>query len=70
MTGVDIRFTASARTDVRLTARLNPEELRTLAKQSDAEGKSEFVLELTGQDANGRTVVESTATYQLRPRRG
>lgn len=70
VTGVDIRFTAAARTDVRLTARLDPEDLKALAKRADAEGKAEFVLELTGQDADGRTVVQSTATYQLRPRRG
>lgn len=70
VTGVDIRFIAAARTDVRLTARLDPEDLKALAKRADAEGKAEFVLELTGQDADGRTVVQSTATYQLRPRRG
>ncbi len=70
VTGVDIRFTAAARSDVRLSARIEPDDLRRLAAQADAEGKSEFVLELTGQDADGRTVVESTATYQLRPRRG
>lgn len=69
VTGVDIRFTAAARSDVRLTARMDPEHLQHLAKQADAEGKAEFVLELSGQDAQGRTVVESTATYQLRPRR-
>lgn len=70
VTRVDIRFTAAARTDVRLSARIEPEELQQLAKQADAEGKAEFVLELTGVDEEGRTVLESTGYYQLRPRRG
>lgn len=70
VTGVDIHFTAAARSDVRLSARIEPDQLRELAAQADAEGKAEFVLELTGRDADGRTVVASRATYQLRPRRG
>lgn len=69
VTAVEIRFTAAARSDVRLSARLEPDHLKALAEQADAQGKAEFVLELTGTDDSGRTVVESRATYQLRPRR-
>jgi acyl-coenzyme A thioesterase PaaI-like protein len=69
VTRVDIRFLAAARSDVHLTARIEPEQLRQLADEATREGKAEFTLDLTGQDDDGRTVVECTAYYQLRPSR-
>jgi acyl-coenzyme A thioesterase PaaI-like protein len=70
VTGVDIRFLAAARSDVRLSARMDPDELRSLGTQVDETGRADFTLELQGIDADGRTVVSSTAYYQLRPNRG
>jgi acyl-coenzyme A thioesterase PaaI-like protein len=70
VTGVDIRFLAAARSDVRLSARMEPDELRRLGMQVDDTGRADFTLELEGTDADGRLVVTSTAYYQLRPNRG
>jgi acyl-coenzyme A thioesterase PaaI-like protein len=70
VTALEIRFLAAARTDVTLSARMDPQELRALREQVDAEGQAEFTLDLVGQDANGRTVITSTGHYQLRPNRG
>lgn len=69
VTRVDIHFTAAARTDVTMHAEIAPEELQRLAAEATEHGKAEFTLELRAQDANGRTVVECTAYYQLRPAR-
>lgn len=69
VTRVDIRFVAAARSDVTLHASMQPEQLQVLADQVDAEGRAEFTLELQGVDENGRTVIDSTAYYQLRPNR-
>jgi len=70
VTAVDIRFLAAARTDVTLVATVDPERMRALGEQADREGRAEFTLDLHGEDATGRTVVRSTAHYQLRPNRG
>jgi acyl-coenzyme A thioesterase PaaI-like protein len=70
VTALEITFLAAARTDVTLSARMDPEDLRTLAAQVDAEGQADFTLDLAGQDAKGRTVISSTGHYQLRPNRG
>jgi acyl-coenzyme A thioesterase PaaI-like protein len=70
VTGLEIQFLAAARTDVTLSARMDPEDLRGLADQVEAEGQAEFTLALVGLDANGRTVITSTGHYQLRPNRG
>ncbi|HQR81105.1 MAG TPA: YiiD C-terminal domain-containing protein [Actinomycetota bacterium] len=70
VTELDIRFLAAARTDVRLEARMDPAELQALAEQADREGRARFTLELHAEDADGRTVVSSTAHYQLRRNRG
>lgn len=69
VTRVDIRFLAAARTDVHLSATIEPQELQRLATEATEHGKAEFTLDLTGTDDNGRTVVECTAYYQLRPSR-
>jgi CubicO group peptidase (beta-lactamase class C family) len=70
VTRVDIRFLAAARTDVTLVATVDAEQMQALGEQVDREGRAEFTLELHGEDADGRTVVSSTAYYQLRPNRG
>lgn len=70
VTGVDIRFLAAARSDVRLSARMAAEELQRLGQQVDDTGRADFTLELEGVDDSGRVVVRSTAFYQLRPNRG
>ncbi len=69
VTGIEIQFLAAAHTDVTLTAHMGVAELRTLAEQADAEGRSSFTLDLQGEDTRGRTVVSSRAHYQLRPSR-
>lgn len=69
VTQVDIRFVAAARSDVTLRAAMEPDDLRALAERVDSEGRAEFTLELNGVDADGRTVLNSTANYQLRPNR-
>jgi acyl-coenzyme A thioesterase PaaI-like protein len=70
VTRVDIRFLAAARSDVTLVASIDAAQMRALGAQVDDEGRAEFTLELHGEDADGRTVVSSTAYYQLRPNRG
>lgn len=70
VTAIEVQFTAAARTDVTLTAKMDPDELRALGQRADTEGRAEFTLELHGEDANGRTVISSVAHYQLRPNRG
>ncbi len=70
VTDMRVRFLAAARTDVRLTARIEPDDLRDLAERADADGQAEFVLALSAQDAHGRTVLASEATYVLRRARG
>jgi acyl-coenzyme A thioesterase PaaI-like protein len=70
VTALEIQFLAAARTDVVLSARMDPKDLRALGAQVDAEGRADFTLELVGRDAAGRTVVTSTGHYQLRPNRG
>jgi hypothetical protein len=70
VTRVDIRFLAAARSDVTLVASIDAEAMRALGEQVEREGRAEFTLDLHGEDADGRTVVSSTAYYQLRPNRG
>jgi acyl-coenzyme A thioesterase PaaI-like protein len=70
VTRLEIKFLAAARTDVTLSARMDPEELRALGEQVDAEGRADFTLDLVGHDASGRPVISSRAHYQLRPNRG
>ena len=70
VTEVEIRFLAAARTDVTLSAEMDPDELHRLAAQADETGRADFTLELEGLDTAGRVVVRSTAHYQLRPNRG
>jgi acyl-coenzyme A thioesterase PaaI-like protein len=70
VTDMHVRFVAAARTDVRLSARIDPDDLRALAEQADADGQAEFVLALTGQDTEGRVVLATEATYLLRRARG
>ena len=70
VTAVEIRFLAAARTDVTLSAEMDPDELHRLAAQADETGRADFTLELEGLDTAGRVVVRSTAHYQLRPNRG
>ncbi len=48
---------------------MDPQDLRALGAQVDAEGRADFTLELVGRDADGRTVITSTGHYQLRPNR-
>jgi hypothetical protein len=70
VTGMEVQFVATARTDVTLTAHMDPEDLRALAERADAEGRASFTLDLHAEDAHGRTVITSRAHYQLRPNRG
>jgi acyl-coenzyme A thioesterase PaaI-like protein len=69
VTDIRVQYLAAARTDVTLSARMDPEELNALAARADAEGEAVFTLKVHGEDAHGRTVVASTAQYVLRPAR-
>ena len=70
VTDMQVHFVAAARTDVTLSARMDPDELQALGARADSEGQSSFTLDLHGEDAVGRTVLTSTAHYVLRPARG
>ena len=70
VTDIEIKFVAPARTDVTLSAQMDPDELRELAARVDLDGRALFTLEQQAEDANGRTVITSRAHYQLRPNRG
>ena len=70
VTGIEVQFVAAARTDVTLSAQMDPDELRALAGRVDLDGQAHFTLDLHGEDAHGRTVITSRARYQLRPNRG
>lgn len=67
VTDLHVSFVRAARTDATLEARLAPDEVRRLAATAHAEGKAEFVLDTVAVDADGRTLMTSHATYQLRP---
>lgn len=69
VTSMQVDFVAAARTDVIVSARMDPDELAELAARADAEGEASFTLELHGEDAAGRTVITSRAHYLLRPAR-
>lgn len=69
VTDMQVRFTAAARSDVTLAARMDPAVLGELAARADAEGQASFVLHAEGRDAQGRTVLTSTGHYALRPAR-
>jgi thioesterase domain-containing protein len=67
---IEIKFVAPARTDVTLSAQMDPDELRALAARVDLDGRAHFTLDQHAEDAQGRTVITSRAHYQLRPNRG
>ena len=69
VTALDIQFLAAARSDVTLSAVMDPQDVMALADQVDTEGRADFTLELVGRDSEGRTVITSTGHYQLRPNR-
>lgn len=69
VTALEIQFLAAARSDVTLAAVMDPQDVRALGDQVDAEGRADFTLELVGRDSDGRTVITSTGHYQLRPNR-
>lgn len=69
VTAMEIQFLAAARSDVTLTAAMDPQDVRALGDLVDAEGRAGFTLELVGRDSDGRTVITSTGHYQLRPNR-
>lgn len=70
LVSMSVEYTAAARTDVTLAARLPADEVLALADRAQAQGQAEFTLSLHGQDAAGRTVIRSQAHYVLRPARG
>ncbi|MCU0302063.1 MAG: DUF4442 domain-containing protein [Candidatus Nanopelagicales bacterium] len=69
VTSMEVQFVAAARTDVMLSARMDPDELAELGARADAQGEASFTLELRAEDASGRTVLTSRARYLLRPAR-
>ncbi|MET1081237.1 MAG: YiiD C-terminal domain-containing protein [Pseudomonas sp.] len=63
---VNLRFRRPARGDIRVEARLTPEEILRLERQAATEGKAEYCLELRLTDEQGEMVAESRGLYQLR----
>lgn len=62
-----IRFLAPARSEVYVTAELDPDLVQRLAAQARETGRAAFTLDLQVTDHEGRAVAATTGHYQLRP---
>lgn len=63
---LDIQFVAMAKSDVRAEARLDDETIARVKDEAAERGKSDFTLEATVTDADGKTVATTRGLYQLR----
>lgn len=63
---LDIQFVAMAKSDVRAEARLDDETIARVKAEAAERGKSDFTLEATVTDADGKTVATTRGLYQLR----
>jgi acyl-coenzyme A thioesterase PaaI-like protein len=63
---MNIRFRRPAKSDVTVTVALTAAEAGRIAREAEARGKSEFVLEAGVKDADGQVVAETKGIYQLR----
>lgn len=66
LTGLDLRFTAVATTDVTVTATMSEDEIDDLAAVTRDNGKARFTLETQVLDEAGQVVATGVGHYQLR----
>ncbi|MGP0171787.1 YiiD C-terminal domain-containing protein [Pseudomonas sp. NCHU5208] len=65
---MNLRFRRPAMGDIRVEARLSPEDIARLQEQAGLHGKADYLLELQLTDGNAEVVAESRGQYQLRLR--
>jgi acyl-coenzyme A thioesterase PaaI-like protein len=63
---VDIKFVGMARSELRAEAALDDETISRIEAEAAEKGKSDFTLDATVTDADGRTVASTRGLYQLR----
>lgn len=65
---MNLRFRRPAMGDIRVEARLSPDDIVRLQEQACLYGKADYLLELQLTDGNAEVVAESRGQYQLRLR--
>lgn len=65
---LQLRFRRPASGDIRVEAKLAPEQVERLREEAERQGKAEYWLELQLTDERGETVAESRGLYQMRAR--
>ncbi|WAJ38140.1 YiiD C-terminal domain-containing protein [Pseudomonas sp. GOM7] len=65
---MNLRFRRPAMGDIRVEARLSPDDVVRLQEQACLHGKADYLLELQLTDGNAEVVAESRGQYQLRLR--
>ncbi|WP_292989076.1 PaaI family thioesterase [Mycobacterium sp.] len=63
---IDISFVAMAKSQLRAEASLDDDTIARIEAEAAERGKSDFTLEATVTDADGKTVATSRGLYQLR----
>jgi acyl-coenzyme A thioesterase PaaI-like protein len=63
---IDISFVGMATSELRAEASLDEETIARVEAEAAERGKSDFTLEATVTDADGKTVATSRGLYQLR----
>jgi acyl-coenzyme A thioesterase PaaI-like protein len=63
---IDISFVGMATSELRAEASLDEETIARIEAEAAERGKSDFTLEATVTDADGKTVATSRGLYQLR----
>jgi acyl-coenzyme A thioesterase PaaI-like protein len=63
---LDITFVGMAKSELRAEAHLDDETIARVEAEAAERGKSDFTLEATVTDADGKTVATTTGLYQLR----
>ena len=63
---LNLKFVKPAKSDIRVTATLTPEEITRIGQQAAETGKADFTLSLELKDAAGMVVAVSEGLYQLR----
>jgi acyl-coenzyme A thioesterase PaaI-like protein len=64
--GLDIKFVAMAKSDVRAEATLDDDTIARVKEEAAERGKSDFTLDAVVTDVDGTTVATTTGLYQLR----
>ena len=66
LTGIDLRFTAVATTDVTAEVAIDDDEAARIRDEAATTGKSRFDLDVEVRDTHGNVVATVTGHYQLR----